>query len=224
MTSRSFEEYEAFFDLTPADLDHRILDCGSGASGFAAEAKRRGARVTAVDPAYGWPPEALVSEAHDAVAQGDAVVAAHAERFTWTWYGSPERRAALRRDALAVFAADLQASPATYVAGALPELPFPDDAFDLALCSHLLFTWSDELDEEWHGRAFAELLRVARQVRVFPLVNQGTGRPVTFLPHLLGGLGHMGHAVEIVSVPYAFQVDAGEMLTITRRPGSSPTG
>jgi hypothetical protein len=55
-----------------------------------------------------------------------------------------------------------------------PDLPFRDDVFELALCSHLLFTWSDAFDEEWHRQALADLLRVAREVRVFPLVVQGT--------------------------------------------------
>jgi SAM-dependent methyltransferase len=220
MTGRSYLEYEAFFALGPADLSGKVLDCASGASGFAAEANRRGARVTAVDPAYAAPRERLIAQAHGSLARGDALVDAHADRFTWVWFGSAERRAALRRDALAAFSADLERSPGTYVAGALPELPFADDEFDLALCSHLLFTWSDLLDEEWHARALTELLRVARQVRIFPLVNQGTGRPVPFLPHLLGRLGHEGHGVEIVSVPYVFQVDAAEMLRVTRRPAS----
>jgi len=56
-----------------------------------------------------------------------------------------ERRRTLRESALDAFSTDRQ-SPHRYVPAQLPELPFADNAFDLALCSHLLFTWSDVLD------------------------------------------------------------------------------
>jgi SAM-dependent methyltransferase len=215
VTSRSFEEYQAFFALTPDDLTGRVLDCSAGASGFAAVANARGGQVTAVDPAYGRPAE-LLSTVEASAAGGAAILADHEERFVWTWYGTPERRAALRADASAAFLADLRARPGTYVPGALPRLPFADDAFDLALCSHLLFTWSDVLDEEWHDQALLELLRVAPHTRVFPLVVQGSGEPGPFLPGLLERLRGRGHRVEVVGVPYEFQRGADQMLILTR--------
>jgi SAM-dependent methyltransferase len=214
VTSRWFLEHQAVFALTPADLAGRILDCSAGASGFAAAASASGGRVTAVDPAYGTDREILLTEASASSAQGDAIVTDNEDRFIWTWYGSRGRRDELRRDALAAFTADLQAHPETYVPGALPELPFGNDAFDLALCSHLLFTWSDVFDEEWHDRALLELLRVASEVRVFPLVVQGTENPVPFLPRVLDRLRGHGYRVEVTGVPYEFQRGANEMLTL----------
>ena len=106
--------------------------------------------------------------------------------------------------------------PGTYRAAALPDLPFPDDAFDLALCSHLLFTWSDLLDEAWHEGALDELLRVARQVRVFPLVVQGSGDAVPFLPRLLDRLRDQGHVARVVDVPYEFQRGGNRVLEVHR--------
>ena len=217
VTSRSFLEYQAFFSLTAEDLAGRLLDCCAGASGFAAEANARGGRVTAVDPAYAKGIPELVADATGSTIRGGAIVTEHETCFVWTWYGSRGHRDRLRREALAVFAADLEAHPETYAAGALPHLPFPDDAFDLALCSHLLFTWSDVLDEQWHDRAVHELLRVAPAVRIFPLVVQGTGDPVSFLPGLVDRLLAEGHSVEIATVPYEFQRGANTMLTIQRR-------
>ena len=215
VTSRSFEEYQAFFALAPDDLAGRVLDCSAGASGFAAVANARGGRVTAVDPAYGRPAE-LLDTVEASVAGGAAILADHEERFVWTWYGTPERRAALRAEASAAFVADLRDHPDTYVPGALPGLPFADEAFDLALCSHLLFTWSDVLGEEWHEQALLDLLRVAREVRVFPLVVQGTGESVPFLPGLVDRLREHGHRADVVDVPYEFQRGAHEMLRVSR--------
>jgi hypothetical protein len=60
VSGRSFAEYEAMFALRAADLDGSVLDCPGGASGFAAEASRRGAQVVAADPAYARPFDQLI--------------------------------------------------------------------------------------------------------------------------------------------------------------------
>ncbi len=222
VTSRSFLEYQAFFAVTAADLAGRVLDCSAGASAFAATANSRGGRVTAVDPAYKEDVAVLAACAVASSARGAQIVADNDDHFVWTWYRSRERRDQLRRDALSAFTADRRAHPETYVAAALPDLPFGEDAFDLALCSHLLFTWADVFDEEWHLEAVRELLRVAAQVRVFPLVLQGTGDPVPFLPDVMKRLTEDGHHVDLVSVRYEFQRGATTMLILNRGGGTPP--
>ncbi|WP_125776511.1 hypothetical protein [Antribacter gilvus] len=216
VTSRHLAEYRAFLDLTDADLGGRVLDCSAGASGFAAAVNAGGGTVTAVDPAYA-DLDALRAAVEGSLSGGAALIDAHADRFTWDWYGSPEGRQALRDEAREAFLADLAAHPGTYVPGGLPALPFADDAFDLAVCSHLLFTWADDtFDEAWHHAALTDLLRVAREVRVFPLVLQGAGEPVPFLPRLLDRFRAEGRTAEVRRVPYEFQRGADEMLVLGR--------
>lgn len=217
VTSRSLREYEAFFALTPDDLSRRILDCSAGASGFVAEVNAAGGAATAVDPAYADPAEVMMATATSSTVSGAAIIDDHRDAFTWSWYGTPERRAQLRQAALDAFGVDRREHPDTYVVGALPDLPFAGDTFDLALCSHLLFTWADTLDEAWHRQALRELLRVAPEVRVFPLVHAGTGDPVAFLPGLLDELRADGHVADVVDVPYEFQRGAHQMLRLRRR-------
>lgn len=214
VTSRSFEEYEAFFALTAEDLAGVVLDCSAGASGFAAVANARGGRATAVDPAYDQDAERLGAAASEAAARGRTILADHRDHYVWSWYGTLERHEELRRTALAAFLADLRLHPETYVPGSLPNLPFADDAFDLALCSHLLFTWSNVFDQAWHEAALRELLRVAREVRVFPLVVQGAGDAVPFMSSVLDRLRDLGHQADVVDVPYEFQRGAHQMLTV----------
>ena len=48
-----------------------------------------------------------------------------------------------------------------YVPGELPSLPFSDKEFDLALCSQLLFLYTDNLSLEFHLRSLEELCRVS---------------------------------------------------------------
>ncbi|SDO60531.1 hypothetical protein SAMN05660199_02268 [Klenkia soli] len=214
VTSRSFDEYRAFFGLTDDDLGRRVLDCCAGASGFTAVLAQCGGQVVAVDPAYAGGPDALARAARDGTSGGQAIITDHHDRFTWRWYGSPERRAEMRAAAQRAFSADVVGRSGGYVAGALPALPFTDGAFDLALCSHLLFTWSDVLDQAWHEAALVELLRVAAEVRVFPLVVQGTGDDVPFLADLVAALRERGYAADTVPVGYEFQRGADRMLVV----------
>jgi len=200
------------FDLAPADVAGSVLDCCAGGSSFAAET---GGRVIAADPAYALGFDALARRLRSAVRDGDEIIEQHRDRFEWDWYGTPARRAQMRATAAETFLADMREHPERYVAGALPGLPLASGCADLVLCSHLLFTWSDRLGEDWHRRAVAELVRVARhQVRIFPLVVQGSGRPVAFLDRLRAELHAAGHRTNLRDVPYRFQRGADRMLLI----------
>jgi hypothetical protein len=213
VTSRSYAEYEAMFDLS--ELPGSVLDCCAGGAGFTAEAAARGVDAVAVDPAYELAPAELVDTVRRSLPAGSGIVDQHAGSFVWNWYGSPERRDELRLDAADRFLTDVAEVPDRYVPGSLPELPFPDQRFDLVLSSHLLFTWADKYDKDWHLAALNELIRVSRsEVRIFPLVKMGAGEPVEFLPSLLEELD--GVQTEIRKVPYEFQVGADEMLVLSR--------
>jgi ubiquinone/menaquinone biosynthesis C-methylase UbiE len=213
VTSRSYAEYEAMFDLT--ELPGSVLDCCAGGAGFTAEAAARGADAIAVDPAYELPAAELVDTVRRSLPATSGIIDEHAASFVWTWYGTPERKDEFRIEAADRFLQDVSIAPERYVPGSLPELPFEDRRFELVLCSHLLFTWSDKYDRDWHLASLRELVRVsASEVRVFPLVQQGAGEPVAYLPELLKELE--GVTAEIRKVPYEFQVGADEMLVLSR--------
>lgn len=216
MTSRAYDEYVAFFDLQPDVLvGKRVLDCSAGASSFVARLCRRGIDAVAVDPAYDMAGDRLAEVARTGLRDGNAITGSFPDRFTWSWYGSVEAREKMRSRALAEFVLDLAEHPAHYVGASLPHLPFDDGAFDLAVCSHLLFTWADQLGYDWHLAALRELLRVAREVRVFPTVMQGAGDPVPFWDELVAQLRSDGAFAETRRVDYEFQVGAHEMLLLT---------
>ena len=213
LTSRSFDEYVAMFDLDEQALDGRFLDCCAGASSFIAEHVARGGDGLAVDPVYASSGADLVSAANDGLGGGTQIIDRHSDRFVWDWYGTVGRREAIRREAAAAFLVDVGHHPGRYVAAALPQLPLASQSVDVALCSHLLFTWSEQLGHQWHLAALREMLRVVRrEIRVFPLVVQGTGVQVPFLADLLGRLRGEGHDVEVRRVPYEFQRRADSIL------------
>jgi SAM-dependent methyltransferase len=209
------------FDLDEDALGGAVLDCSAGSSSFVAELRERGGDATAVDPAYALSRAELATVANRSLDDGDRIIQRHDDRFLWSWYGTPEHRHRLRSTATERFLRDILEHPVRYVAGALPRLPFADRSYDLVLCSHLLFTWSNQFDDVWHLAAITELLRVARrEARIYPLVVQGSGDAVPFFAELVSILDAAGHGVEIRHVPYAFQRGADAMLTV--RPVSAP--
>ncbi len=216
ITSRSFDEYAAFFALDPDALPPRIIDVSAGASGFTAEANRRASRAVAVDPAYALDAGCLTDRVRAGITRGQGMIKDNQVRYTYAWYGGAERRTQLRAHALVDFLADRETHPERYVTGALPDLPFADDAADLALCSHLLFTWADVFDEAWHDAALAELLRIAPEVRIFPFVLRGAGDAIEFVPRVLDRVRQAGHGVEVRATAYEFQVDVKDVLILTR--------
>jgi len=217
VTSRAYEEYVAFFALDVGALPGmRVLDCCAGASSFVARSCRVGADAVAVDPAYAAGGDELAEIGRRSLHDGNAIADSFPGRFTWQWYGSVEARERMRARALAEFLLDLAEHPARYVTASLPSLPFDDASFDLAVCSHLLFTWADQLGHDWHLAALRELCRVAREVRVFPTVLQGAGEPVPFWDALLDDLHRDGVRTETRQVPYEFQVGADTMLVLSR--------
>jgi hypothetical protein len=112
------------------------------------------------------------------------------------------------------FLADYATHPERYVASALPDLPFADDAFDLTLSANLLFLYDDRLEEGFHHEAMAELSRVTDgEVRVFTLASLDRERS-EFVEPVVERLRADGHGVEFREVPYEFQPGATEMLVV----------
>lgn len=212
ISARSFDEYRAMFALSYRDLSGSVLDCPGGGSSFTACASRAGAEAVAADPMYARSRHSLAALVMAEVERGSAHTAAGANRYLWDFYGDPGGHARVRRASAEAFSRDLIAHPGRYVAASLPRLPFSGGQFDLVLSSHFLFTYADRLDLEFHRAALRELHRVARrEVRVFPLLEQG-GRPV---PELLSGLlATLGIPHRIQPVGYEFQRGGNEMLVL----------
>jgi ubiquinone/menaquinone biosynthesis C-methylase UbiE len=100
-----------------------------------------------------------------------------------------------------------------YVEGELPTLPFADDAFDLALCSHFLFLYTKQLAADFHAAAVRELCRVAREVGIFPLLALGNA-PSPQVAIVSDALRRDRHDVAMETVPYEFQRGGNGMLRI----------
>ena len=212
---RTFAEYRRMFDLAAGDLDGRaVLDCGGGAGAFTAAAAELAGRAVAADPLYGPPAATLEPELSAAVGTNVAQLREKRDLFVWDVYGDVETRGRYLRAATERFLADYAANPGRYVAAAVPSLPFVAGAFDLALVANLLFLYDDRLDLAFHLAAVRELVRVAGEVRVFPLSSLDATRSALVDP-FVDRLRADGLSARFESVPYEFQSGATEMLVVT---------
>ncbi|MEV0251382.1 methyltransferase domain-containing protein [Nocardia sp. NPDC050712] len=216
VSARSLAEYRAIFDLTDADLvGRRILDCPGGAASFTSEASDLGARVIATDPIYSRSAERLRSLAVSETDRGSDWATAHYDRYRWDWYGGPEQHRAIRHAAAKLFAADLTAHPERYIAAELPTLPFRDNSFDLVFSSHLLFTYADRLDANFHLASLLELARVsAGEVRLYPLVDHIGRHHDVLVEHLRKELRDLGIHSALRETEYEFHHGAHTMLIL----------
>ena len=83
--------------------------------------------------------------------------------------------------------------------------------FHMALCSHLLFLYSEQLSFDFHLAAIRELLRVAPEVRIFPLVELNVNRS-RHLDALLAHIRADGFRADVCTVDYEFQRGGHQML------------
>jgi hypothetical protein len=214
---RSFEEYVRMFALGEAELRLKILGCADGPASFNAEATRRKISVTSVDPLYRFDSSTI----RDRIATTSSQVIEQTRRnmgqFVWTSIQSVEELEQIRMKAMENFLEDYELGKrqGRYVEAELPSFPFPDRSFDLAVCSHFLFLYTEQLPKDFHRQAIVELCRVAAEVRIFPLLNLAA-RPSPLVPSLVAEL-RKTHASTIETVPYEFQRGGNQMLRIRVR-------
>ena len=210
---RSRREYELMFALSPADLRKRILGCGDGPASFNAEASAAGVSVVSIDPLYELCGLEIRRRFEATVEEVIQQVIASPDDWTWSFHRDPDDLRRNRRAVMDAFLADYDRGrrEGRYLVAKLPHLPFADGSFDLAVCSHLLFLYSDLLSQEFHIRSVLELCRVAREVRIFPLLTLAR----QFSPHIepvRRALAEVGVDSKIESVEYELQKGGNQML------------
>lgn len=205
------------FDLTDTELRLRILGCGDGPAEFNARLSARGGTIVSFDPLY----EFDVSQIRSRISETYQIVMnqirANEPDYVWDTIKSVDDLGHLRMSAMNTFLAAFEAGKrdGRYIAGELPTLPFAGGQFDIALSSHFLFLYSAHLSAEFHLQSLEEMLRVAREVRVFPLMTLD-GKLSPHLNFVTGHLGRQGFYTTVRRVSYEFQRGGNEMLCIER--------
>lgn len=215
---RSFQEYERMFALNNTDLQKLILGCGDGPAAFNSEAAKRGLEVLSCDPIYQFPAVEIARRIDATAIKVLQGVRDNLDDFVWenkrSLVDSPEALYQTRMQSMRAFLDDYALPDNTrYVAAAVPHLPFRDRQFGLALSSHFLFLYSQHLGFDFHRQAVRELLRVADEVRIFPLLQIG-GTSSPWVEPLIEELAHNNFRARRVKVGYEFQKGGDEMLVL----------
>jgi hypothetical protein len=215
---RSLAEYLGMFDLSEADLARSILDCAGGPASFNAEMTRQNHQVVSCDPIYQFTTEQIAARIDAVYTKMLEGTRSTQEHFVWTFMKSVEHLGEMRREAMQNFLADYPTglTEKRYIPGELPHLPFADRQFDLVLCSHFLFTYTEQLTEAFHLEALREMCRVASEVRVFPLLQSFSSSESAHLRPVMRVLQAEGFTTTIRPVPYEFQKGGNHLLSVTR--------
>jgi hypothetical protein len=212
---RNFDEYVAMFALSQNDLRRRTLGCGDGPAAFNAISNRTGGGVVSVDPLYAFSIEQIRGRIDATYSQVLEETERNRDEFVWTRIKSVEELGLVRMRAMEEFLEDYEIGVREhrYVSGELPSVPFMDKSFELALCSHFLFLYSEQHNLVFHLASIRELCRVAEEVRIFPLLELGA-RKSRHLDAVMVALKREGFAAELVTVNYEFQKGGNQMLRI----------
>ncbi len=221
---RCADEYRRMFSLDDSALESRILGCGDGPASFNAQWTAAGGNVVSCDPLYRFTAEQIQQRIDQARAQITTLARRNRDQFIWSERipdvdSMVSHRMATMNRFLADYDQGLQQG--RYVDASLPHLPFDGDSFDLSICSHFLFLYSNQLSESFHNDSIHAMLRVAKEVRIFPLLDLDARRSRHVAP-VVQGLRRQGHLANIETVDYEFQCGANQMLRIVRRRPTCP--
>lgn len=214
---RSLEEYRSMFELSEKDLNLKILGCGDGPASFNVEMNNLGYDVISIDPIYQFSAQQIRQRIQETYEIVILQVNKNLEHYVWDKFQNVNFLAKIRLDTMEKFLSDYNTGKAQrrYLMESLPHLNFADNQFELCLCSHLLFLYSDKLSLDFHLESILELLRVSKEVRIFPLINL-ENKPSPYIDIIIQNLLSKGFNIQIQRVDYEFQKGANQMLKVNR--------
>ena len=214
---RTLEEYKSMFSLSETDLNARILGCGDGPASFNAEMAELGHTVVSIDPVYQFSAEQIEQCVRANYEPVISQVKQNSSHYIWNNFRDVDELGKARLNAMDKFLLDYESGKIAgrYLYQSLPNLEFFDDQFELCVCSHLLFLYSEQLSLDFHVTSIHELLRIASEVRIFLLLKLD-GELSSYLELVLEDLSSKGCSVQVQSVAYEFQKGGNQMLRISR--------
>lgn len=213
---RNLDEYTKIFDLTNEDLNCQIISFGDGPASFNSEMTRLNRKVVSIDPIYQFSRNELkqrIAETKETVIEQTK---SNIDNFVWKNISDVSHLECIRMNAMTQFLDDFEVGKgqARYQYHELPNTTeYADLSFDLGLSSHFLILYS-QLGMDFHVQSISEMLRICKEVRIFPLLNLDAKQSEVLEP--LIDYFKSDFEVEIKAVDYEFQKNGNEMLVIRR--------
>ncbi|MDA3846468.1 MAG: SAM-dependent methyltransferase [Vallitaleaceae bacterium] len=214
---RRKEEYIAMFNIQQEELTYSILDCGGGPSSFNREMTKDKGNVVSIDIIYQFKDTEIQNRIDETFEDMMKQAQDNKDKFVWNHIASTTELRNLRKTAMTMFIEDYQSGlkEGRYIYAQLPTLPFRDNEFDLALCSHLMFLYSDILSYEFHFESISEMLRVASEIRIFPIVDLNCNQSA-YVEDIMASFKAKGYEVTIEACGYEFQKGANKLMRIKK--------
>lgn len=212
------EDYQQMFALDDTDFDLKLLEYGSGATAVNAQLHVRHQSMVSCDALFSLNPDDLTQHVNRHFNQGIQQFKAACSHYDFSAYGSIDGLIEKRQKGVLQFLADYAKGQLEkrYLPLGQDALPFDDFKFDMALSSSFLFSGDEMQDVDFHLNCIRELARVAKEVRIFPLIDRD-GQPSPLLGPVLLGLQQSNYGVEIRDVNYLLQLGGHAMLRVWAR-------
>ena len=212
---RSFEEYTSMFSLSQDELNLKILGCSDGPASFNATMNRLGKNCISIDPLYQFTKNEIKNRIDESFHEVLEQARKNKNEFIWKNIKTVKELGDIRKEAMEKFLADyeLGKKEGRYIYGELPHIHFINNQFDIALCSHFLFLYSKQFSFRFHLDSIIELCRVAKEVRIFPILELGSKISRHF-DKICKILSDKGYQVKIKKVAYEFQKGGNQLLIV----------
>lgn len=213
---RNMTEYRLMFQLTEQDMSKRIAGFGDGPASFNFEMTEQGYSVTSFDPVYQFSKDALQRRIDEVCITVMKQMEENKDNYVWTQIKNLEELKHTRLSAMNLFLSDFEKGKREhrYICHELPNrLPFADGAFDLGLSSHFLLMYT-MLGYDFHIQSITEMLRVCKEVRIFPVVDLDA-RETDLIADVIAYLKQR-YWVEIRKTEHEFQKGDNKVLIIKK--------
>lgn len=213
---RNFSEYASMFQLTQSDKAKKIAGFGDGPASFNFEATQNGYSVTSIDPLYQFSKQEISQRIAQTRIEVMQQMKENSADYVWKNIRSLSELEEVRMTAMKVFLNDYEAgkSENRYICCELPErTPFFGDAFDIGLSSHFLLMYT-ELGYNFHIKAISEMLRVCKEIRIFPIIDLA-GNCSKLADDVISYFSK-SYSAEILKTDYEFQKGGDKLLIIKK--------
>ncbi len=208
------DEYEQMFDLKPIDYEKTILDFPGSISSFNAEAYEKGSRIISGDAIYRLDIEDMRAYANNLFDMNAAYLKKHANKILKEGTQALDRIFAMWERNKLHFLQDYATGKRQerYESVLMPELPYANHQFQLALCSDYVFCRHAQNDCR-PDQVIFELCRVSEELRIFPLLTE-KGTISEWLGPVMLKLQKNNYGIEIREVSFKNLIGANAMLRV----------
>ena len=211
---RNFAEYRLMFELSDEDMKKKIAGFGDGPASFNYEATEKGYKVTSFDPIYQFSADELRGRIDEVRAVVMRQMSENMGNYIWKNIKNLDELENMRMSAMRLFLSDYEKGKLEqrYICHEMPKrLPYESGSFDIGLSSHFLLMYT-MLGYDFHINAMTEMLRVCKEIRVFPIVDLDANKTELIsdvIKHFKSS-----YDVEIRQTKYEFQKGDNKLLII----------